>query len=210
MKNKNTFPECIYRDEGFEQKTKSELQKAEEALQKLLDVWNSLDLAPLHTTLFELAYNPQKVHGASVSEVAEMPIVLGKFQLKKDVFLNILDIPVPDQLYRAARECRSHSWTGVPELWSVMDGKTVIMDLDLADSYIYANSVFIENEAQKEIADHVIKYVEISNYLHSKYQELQGMGSQFGIPYTLVERGFPFTARLQLEPIQLRELLKSL
>lgn len=197
-----------YRDLLFEEQTKAELKKALEAQQKMLNAWYGTGIDVPCTNLFQLMHAPQKVYGDAVKSQAEIPIAHGKFQISKDVFLNILDIPVPNQLYIAAREARNQIQAGRPELWSI-EGNKVVMDQELANELIHSKDVYTENEAQERFVEATLKYIELSNYLVETIKAMPGMGMSFGMPFTLIEKHALINI-VQLEPVQLRETLKSL
>lgn len=200
----------IYRDEGFENLTRKEMVAAQAALQSLLDCWNELDVGRC-TNLFNLVTNPQKAHSTAVSETAEIPVTTGKYQIKKDVFLQMLDVPVPNELYVLARIARKISWSSVPSLWSISeDGLGVEMNSDEADKFINARSIYCENEQQSEFVKHVEQYIAASNWLHDKIINLPGLNTLYSLPWQIEARSFPTLCKLSMSPPQMAEILKSL
>ena len=200
----------VYTDQKFIDRTRIELKKAQEAQQKLLDQWNATGIGIPCDNLFKLMHTPQKVYGDAVKSQAEIPIAQGKFQISKEVFLNMLDVPVPNELYTAAREARNCIQSGRPELWSIKDNKTVVLNETLAEQLIHSFDVYAENEAQKEVAEACLKYMESSNFLNDKLKNMAGLRTMFGLPFTVVDRFANIVCSLDIEPTNLREMLKTL
>ena len=201
--------EIIFEDKAYQEKTRKELQNAKEALQDLLDCWIKLDLGTVpDNNLFNLTYRTADVYNEAVYEVAEVPVTAGKFQLNKDVFMKLLNVPIPNDLYLKANAAKKHSWTGVPTLWYI-DGDNVIMNQDEADKFIYANNITITNEDQKKFVKAVYAYLENGNYLYQTLQNLPGFNA-FTVPFTLIEKGFPLLPKLQLEVINLKNILDKM
>ena len=199
----------IYRNEKYEADTRRDIELSRNNLQALVDTWNALDLVPL-TDWFQLMHAPQKVHEAAVVQVAEVPIAGGKFQISKDAFLKILDVPVPDPLYRAARTARNSPLTAMRELWIIEDGKTVKVNQEEADALVYCQNVYADNENQKQFAQDVIKYVELGHKINEVLTHMPGTSAIFGVPWRLVGKSFVGLHLLEIEPQQLKYLLQEL
>jgi hypothetical protein len=200
----------IYTDTQFIEQIKHELEMAQDALQRMLDTWNGLDMVPV-TNLWELMISPNTVYTRAVGEIGEATVSHGRFQIKKDVFINLVQAPVPNELYLACNNSKLCSMTGHPELWSVSeDGKTVILDQAKADLLIYDSDIYVENEKQKEFAENILTFLKTTNWLHDNMPLLPGLGMRYGYPYALIERSSQFVNKLELQPSELRELLKSL
>jgi len=201
----------IYRDSVHEAQTRTELQNAQTALQHLLDVWNALDLKPCDD-LFMLTQQPQAYHSKVVGDITEVPVSShGRYQLRKDVYLQLLDIPVPNQLYVAARDARKQSFTGVKQLWSISpDGKSVEMNQEAASTFVDARSIYTNNEVQAEFVKYVEQYVSASNWLHDRIINLPGLNTLYSLPWQIEARSFPTLCKLSMSPPQLNEILKSL
>lgn len=201
--------ELYFTDPAYEAKTKTDLEASREALQKLVDVWNSLDLKPCDD-LFQLVTQPEKYYSKIVHETTEVPESFGRYALKKDVFVSLLDIPVPDQLYRAAREARKQPFIGLPSLWSISDGKTVVMDANEAETIVKAHCIYVENDEQKKFVEAVKAYQEASNYLHEVITGSTGKRVEFMVPFSITGRALPIISQVKVETDVLRQVLKLL
>jgi hypothetical protein len=200
----------IYRDEAFETRTRTELENAREALQALLDSWNEVDICKCDD-LFRLTQQPEKYYNEKVGETVELPVTKGKFQISRDAYLSILQVPTPNTIYVAARTARKQSFTGIPALWHISpDGKTVEMDEAEAQKYIDAKSIYISNEQQRIFVDNVVQFMRSSNYLHETLKELPGLSTLFSIPFTIVERNNQILSKVEISYPQLTEVLKVL
>lgn len=202
--------ELIFRNLEFEEKTRRELQEAQEAQQKLLDSWNETDIGIPCPNLFRLIHDPRGVYNEAVKSVAEIPIAHGKFQISKDAFLNVLEIPTPNDLYIAAREARRHIQCGRPELWSIENGKTVVLNKEKAEELIHSCDVWVENEKQKEFAEAALRYAEDGNYLVNTLRSMPGLNNVFSIPFTLVGKFSQLICAVQIEPNNFRALIEKL
>lgn len=202
--------ERIYRDTFHEEKTRQELENARTALQNLLDAWNEIDICKCDD-LFRLTQQPEKYYNDKVGETIELPVTKGKFQISRDAYLSILQVPTPNTIYVAARTCRKHSFTGIPALWSISpDGTKVLMDQEKANEFIDAKSIYISNEQQRVFVDNVVQFMQSSNYLHETLKELPGLSNLFSIPFTIVERNNQILSKVEISYPQLTEVLKVL
>ena len=196
--------ELIYRDEAWEVKIRKDIEDSRQALQALLDCWNNLDLTKCED-IFSLMVQPQQTHDAAVREVTTIPIAAGRFQINKDAFLSILDVPCPNDLYISARQAKRAPFSGARDLWTIKEGKTVILNKKLADTHIYAKNIYAENERQKEVANLFINYIQSSVKINALLAELPLQ--HMLLPWQIVARSFPSLYVLELEPEQLRGLL---
>lgn len=204
---KEVYPKTIFHDQNFEDQTRKEIEETLPYIQKLLDCWNNLKLIPVHN-LFELIYDPQGVHGRAVNQVVEVPTTGGQFQLAKDVYINMLSIPVPNDLYLLAKQARKMVWTGHQELWSVVDdGRTVIINWDLVDQIVNSHDIIVQNERAEVFASDVVKFCELSVSLN---EALLKIPSTPFPPFTQIGKNFSFLPILQIEPELLREILQKL
>jgi len=196
--------ELIYRDEAWEVKIRKDIEDSRQALQALLDTWNNLDLTPC-TDIFSLMVQPQQTHDAAVREVTTIPIAAGRFQISKDAFLKILDVPCPNDLYISARQAKRAPFSGARDLWTIKEDKTIVLDKTLADTYIFAKNIYAANERQKEVALLFINYIESSVTINALLTELPLQ--HMLLPWAITGRSFPTLYTLELEPEQLRGLL---
>lgn len=203
-----TEPVIIYQDPQHQQQVRAEIETTRQKLQTLLDTWNGLELVPL-TDWFALVQNPEKVHAEAVTEVAEVPLTKGKFQIRKDLYMQILDIPVPNALFVAAREAKKASMTGILDLWRI-EGSTFVVDADRADELIFARSVVATTPEQKKLAADVCKYVELSKSLTATLSNMPGAGYLTSLPWQITGRQFPGMFILEMQPEGLRDLLSKI
>jgi hypothetical protein len=208
MKNEK-FPMLIFHDKKYADQLNAEIASAKTALQKLLDCWNGLELPPLHKPLFELAHVPLKVYKEAVSEGVTEPVNNGRYELKPGVSLNVPDTLCPDELYRRARDCRNQIQTGRPELWSIENDKTVVLNEKAYSDLIHLNDIWAENENQAHFADLCVKYVQYSNDLNEALKGIQTLRMP-AVPFQATQRSFPLIASLHLEVDQLKEIIKSM
>lgn len=160
-KNENS-PVLIYRDEQHQQKIRLELEISRKALQAVLDVWNGLELTPCND-IHSLIMNPQKVYSEAVNELAVVPVTAGRFQVSKQAFIQTLDVPLPDSLYRAAKTARQHTFCAVPGLWIIEENRIVLNESE-ALTYTDALSVYASGES--------LKYGEMLNRFLTLFNEL--------------------------------------
>jgi len=175
----------IYSDKEFSDKTKIEIEEARQAAQELLDTWNSLKL-PAFTSLFELIHNPQGVYERA-----------GQGNL------------LPNILYVAARTARNHIIIGNPDLISVKDNKTVVINEVEAERLVSVNNVYAENETQAKFCRDVVQYVELSNSISQTLMALPTTRMP-AEPFSRTGRFFPNICTLKLETEYLQEILKAM
>lgn len=154
--------ELGYKNEGFEAQVKSELTDCFAAAQKLLDCWNSLDIGVLKESLWILATRTPEIYKKAVEAVTEKTVSLGRYPIKSGVLLDMLEIPIPNELYIAARNAKKQPMFGHPELWD-HDGKRVMLDKAKADALIHVNDIWITNERQREFLKYCLQFMESSN-----------------------------------------------
>lgn len=206
MKKEITYPLLVYHDRGFADQTKVEIEKAKEALQKLIDCWNKLNLPPF-PDLLRLVFDPVTVHAKAVTLCAE-PVANGKYEFSPGVFLNLSEVPCPNELYVTARNARNQIQSSRPELWSIVDN-IVVLNQQKADQLIHSNDIYAENEKQASFADLCVKYVYYSNTLNEELKLIPTIRLPC-VPFGVVERSFPWICGLHLEVDQVREIIKSM
>ena len=201
--------ELIFTDEKYIRETTEAIAKALTAQQYLLDCWNSLNVGECGS-LFRLIHDPNGAYRDAYKSVNEVPAVSGKYKVSENATLDITEIPVPNQLYTLARETKKAIMIGHRDLWSIQDGKTVVLNEILADNMIHSHDIYVENEAQRVFAQRCINYVESGTYLFEKLQGMVTMKGSFVVPFSLTGRAFSFINALALEPEALREMLKMI
>jgi len=198
--------ELVLTDEKFIEQTTAEIQRALEVQQKLLDCWNDLNVGRCKD-LFRLMFDPVNVY----KEATNIPVINGKYQINKDVALNLIDVPIPNELYISAREARKCIQAGRRELWSISeDGKTVLLNKENADRLIYANDIYCENPQQREFAEMAVAFKESSKYFNTKLPSMLSMQSGFNIPFVMTGAGFLFIKDVELDYVALKDMMKKL
>jgi hypothetical protein len=154
-------PICVYRSLENESKVKTELSQSQEALQSTLDVWGRLELIPC-TDIVGLILNPAKCYEDAVDQSVAVPVVPGKYQISKDVWIKNLSIPVPNQLYLTCKAARAQSYCANRDLWSV-EGDKVIMDIDESTSLIERENIWTNDPKQAEVCKKITAMVNAIN-----------------------------------------------
>lgn len=201
--------ELIWSDDKYIEQTTQGIEKALKAQQKLLDTWNALKLGVCND-LFRLIHDPIHVYHEAVKFRTEIHSPVGKYKISNEAYMDITGIPVPNELYVVAREAKRCIMIGHRELWSVIDGKTVVLHQDRADALIHSHDVWAENEEQKEFVQNVLAYQRSGQYLFSKLNTMLQMNSGYMIPFNVIGRSFGIVNELELEPVALREMMKKL
>ena len=166
MKKNNEFaPVRVWRNEQNETTIKSDLQTAQTALQSCLDVWNSLELIQC-TDIFALILNPETAYKKAVNELAVVPVTVGRFQISKEAYINTLEIPIPDSLYRVCRDARKVQFTNLPELWSIESDKVVMNETE-ANQLINSQSIYASGD-KIQLAKDLQTFVDLFNSLNSR------------------------------------------
>lgn len=200
--------ETLFRDEAFEAKTRLEIEAAQKALQALLTAWNELDIAPCDNLLMLLT-QAERYHSEMVHKHTEVPETFGKYAIRKDVYLTLLDVPCPNSLFITARAAKKLPLAGMKELWRISeDGKHIELVEDAATKLIQSNNITVETTNQKKFVEACQKYAEVSSYLHDILKTLPGLHMSFGTPFVIIERSAFGIGKVEIEPTQLREILK--
>jgi hypothetical protein len=209
MKKENATPVRVFRDEVHEANIKKELDSAQKALQAVLNIWNGLELIPC-TDIFALILNPQKVYGEAVNQLAVVPVSAGRFQVSKEAYINTLEIPIPDSLYRICREARKFQYSNMPELWSV-SGDQIVLNETEANRLIDSQSIYASGDKVK-LAEDILKYIELTNKLNDKLELLFGRPCEHQMylgKFTITQASYPGPYILELIPDKLREWLQG-
>ena len=211
-KNENVTPVRVWRNELHEANTKRELQTAQTALQSCLDVWNGLELTVCND-IFALILNPETAYKKAVNELAVVPVTVGRFQVSKDAYIQTLDVPIPDSLYRACREARKVLYTNMPELWSIENDNTIVLNETEANQLIDSQSIYASGE-KIQLAKDLQKFVELFNSIDSRLQGELLYPSVHATNYFLqkfsfTQKSYPGPYSLELIPDKLREWLSK-
>lgn len=197
--------ELIFTDEKFIAETTAAIEKAKTSQQILLDTWNSLNIGEC-PNLFQLIHDPYTVYRKATNN--KTPIT-GKYKVG-EAFLEITDTMLPNELYTACRECKRAIFTGHRDLWSIKDGKTIILNQELADTMLHSHDLFAENEKQKEFIEACTALVESNNKLIPVLQSMLTMRSGFSMPVKVTAAGYSFLQQLELDPEAIHEMIKTL
>lgn len=206
MKNEK-FPKLIYKDQKFEDETREGIQLTHEAIQKLLTIWDDLDLGEC-SDLVDLITNASKVYQTAYEANVEVPAEIGKYQLNRSAFLDIIEIPVPNSLYVAAKAVQKTPGYGYRDIWSLQDGK-LVQDQAMAEEIIHSHNIYAANDLQEELGKACIEYVRLSNYIDQKFTEIPWSYIP-APPWSLVGKHFANLAMLTLEVEQLRVIINKL
>jgi hypothetical protein len=208
---KNNFPVKVYSDPSYEDAVRADLLKAKILLNKVVNSWTDLDVGPLDD-LQTLINNCEGEYSKAVNRNVEVPVMPGKYQISKDVWLKNLSIPVPNSLYVACRESRKITHCQNRELWQLVDGK-IEMAQDVANSLIDANSIYARTPEQLTFCEHVLKYVEASNVISEKLFLFGGRPCELQFyaekPFSIVQKSFPGPYFMELIPSQLNQILQN-
>lgn len=208
---KNNFPVKVYSDPLHEGTVRAELLKATILLNKVVDTWTDLDIGPIDD-LQALINNCEAEYSKAVNRNVEVPVMPGKYQISKDVWLKTLSIPVPNSLFVACRESRKLTLCQNRELWQLVDGK-IEMAEDIANLLIDANTIYARTPEQLTFCEYVLKYIEASNALSAKLTLLAGRPCEFqfytGKPFRVLQKSFPGPYIMELIPSELKAILQN-
>jgi hypothetical protein len=200
--------ELIYRNEKFEQETRAGLKVTFDALTKLLDIWNGLNVGPC-SDLFRLASQASAVYTEAFQANIEVPEQIGVYKLNKTAFLNIVETPVPNSLYVQAKAVSKTPCFGYKDIWSITDGK-VIQDEEQAEAVIHSQNIYAENEAQMIMGLAVPLFVKLNCFINSYFKVIPWRHLP-GMPWKNNGSNFDKSiADLSLEVEQLRVIMSAL
>jgi hypothetical protein len=173
-----------------------EINSCKNELQKLIDLWNELNSKPItdYKSLFQLIHDPYSFFPKEAVNV----------KIAKDVSVNVNEGPVPNKVYVQCRACKKNIHIGRVDLWSIDNGKTVVLNDTEFERFIHSQDVFAKSEQQKEFAELVVTYVNASNELSEKLRAVQRLP---GVPFSLTGRSFPYISDLKLETPTLQSIL---
>lgn len=201
------FPLLIYRDEKFETETRAGIRATFDALVKLIDIWDSLDVGPC-SNLWWLCTNAGQFYSDTYQSRVEIPKEIGRYQIKPDVFLSLVSVPTPNSLYLAAKAVVKSPAFGYQQIWSIQDGK-IFQDEAETEKIIHSRNIYANNESQKALGLAVIEFVNINCFVNSFFKIIPWTHAP-GLPWQLTGRAYPHVADLVLEPEQLRVIISPL
>jgi hypothetical protein len=196
--------ELIYRNIEHENLTREGLQETKAAYEKLLSVWNEQKLGPCDD-LFLLASQPVKVYEKAYYAAIDVPETVGKIQISRQGFMNLVEVPTPNSLYVAAKAAAKSSGFGYRDAFSIKDG-SVYLDPEKVEEIINSQNIYALNPEQKELGEACIEYVRLSNFIDKRFTEIPWQYLP-AVPFTLTDRHLPLVASLSLEVEQLRIIL---
>lgn len=156
----------IYQDEQHQSKIKQELESSKRALQTLLNIWDGLQLTPC-TDIHSLIMNSEKIYSEAIEKLAVVPVQSGRFQVSKQAFIQSLDVPVPQELYKAAKLAQQQPFAAVPELWLV-EGNNVKLNESEAETYVNALNVYATDLDKIKLAQDLSHFCDLANSLNER------------------------------------------
>lgn len=180
--------EIFHRDEKHENSVRQQINNTHAALQKLLDTWYNLEISGQPVRLQDLVLQPSKAYESAIRQHPDIPDSFGRLKVNKTAFVNVIDVPVPDMLYRQARDVRNMPFATNTDLWSLSDdGLKVERCEQTATELINERTIYITNKAQKQLAEKLTAYMEASNYLFDQIGS--GIGYIHGSPFIVTAIG---------------------
>ena len=201
---KEKYPVLIYKDEKFEDEARKGLKQTFDALVNLIEIWNSLEVGPCPDFLY-LAQNASQVYTNAFHARVESPDHIGTLQISREAFLNIVEVPIPNNLFVAAREVQKSPFYGYSDVWSLVDGE-IIEDEAGREAVIHSRNIYAQDARQAELAKSIVEYVRLSNFIIQEFKELQWRGIPVP-PFTLTGVYLRTINELKLEVEQLRYVL---
>jgi hypothetical protein len=210
MEKQNFKPMKVYSDPVHEQQTRTDIENAQAALTKVVEIWNDLNIGPV-TDLVKLINDPEAAYSEAVNRNIEVPVQPGKFQLSRELYIKSLSIPVPNQLYIACRDCKKIPLTRRPGLWEVSEGKVVPVEFE-AEMLIDAKSVFARTEEHQKLVEDVIRFVDSLNAIGEKTELLMGRPCEYQFfrdkPFRVIQESYPGPFKVEMDPSLMREILR--
>ncbi len=185
-----------YTDDKYVAETTAAINRALDAQQKLLDVWNSLNIGEC-SNLFRLIHDVNNSYKDAI-------------KTDSDPYKDVLAVPIPNQLYIVAREAKKCIMVGHKNLWSIQGGETVVLNQDLADLLIHAHDIYLENDAQREFVENAIAKVKSDKYFTTTLPSMLTMQSGFDIPFDVTGAGYLWIKNIELNYVALREMIKQI
>jgi hypothetical protein len=154
----------VYSDPVYEATVRIGLEKARNLLGKVIDKWNELDIGPV-VDLQALIRNCEQEYSTAINRNVEVPVQAGKYQISKDIWIKTLNIPVPNMLYIACRECRKQPYCQNIGLWQIVDGKVEMVEGE-AEALIDAQSIYSDDPVKIRFAEDMKIFVDLFNSLN--------------------------------------------
>ena len=200
----------VYSDPMHEAAMRLDIEKAQNALTRVVEIWNDLDIGPI-PDLPSLVSNPEAAYSEAVNRNIEVPAQPGKFQLSKELYIKSLSIPVPNALYLASRDCKRLSLTLKPGFWEIVDGKVEPVEWE-AEALIDLKSIYASTPEQQKLVEDVIRFVDALNAIGEKTELLMGRPCEYQFfrdkPFRLAQQSFPGPFIVEMDPSQLRQILR--
>src|SRR4030042_228225 len=118
---KEKDPGLIFRDKEFEDQTRQGIKEVFDGLVKLVSIWDECNVGPC-SDLWQLVNFASKTYSDAFQANVEVPAELGKYQIRKDVFLNLVSVPTPNNLYVQAKAIQKMPCFGYQNIWNLQDG----------------------------------------------------------------------------------------
>jgi hypothetical protein len=209
MANKNITSIKVYSDPQHEAAMRSDIEKAKNALTKVVEIWDSLDIGPI-PDLLTLVSDPEAGYSGAVNRNIEVPAQPGKFQLSRELYIKSLSIPVPNQLYLSCRECKRLKLCMKTGLWQIIDGKVEVVEME-AEMLIDSQSIYASTPEQKKFIEDVNMFVNALNAIGEKTELLIGRPCEFQFfmnkAFRVAQKSLPGPYIIELDPSLLRGVL---
>lgn len=209
MTKTSYFPKLIFQDLKYETECRAGLKASLDAAQKLLDIWNGLDVGPC-TDIWTLVTQTSKTYKDAFNANIAVPQDLGKYKLDRDKYLSVISVPIPNDLFVAGRDVTKNPFYGYGrDLWSIQDGK-VIQDEAGADLIIHSRNIYAHNERAEVLGNKIIRWINDGNDIDADFKIISWQRGFPVMPWSQIGKSFPQLSQLSLEHEMLRIILENL
>jgi len=157
----------IYRDQLYENKIKTDLENAKPLIQDVLNEWTALDIGSPPADMFQLMTNSVAVFKNACLQLVELPPASGRFGLKKESYINQLELPDPAQLNKAISMAKRNTLTIVPGLWLV-EGDTVVMNETEGEKLINGKTIYSDDPEKIALFEDLQKFTDLMNSINER------------------------------------------
>jgi hypothetical protein len=175
MKKTDFKPVRVYQNTEHEETTKQQLEQAKQVLQRLLNLWNDLNIGSC-SDLNELLMRPERSYKNAIDKLVEVPAPSGRFPVKRSALLAQLDLPDPEQLYASAKVSRQVPFCASGELWQVIENSVELVEAE-AFMIIDSQSVYCADPEKIELARDLETFCELYNSLNVRLNGVLLQGS---------------------------------
>ena len=100
-----------------------------------------------------------------IDKLIPVTVPSGRFSVKRDQYLQTLDLPDPSELYRIAKATMKVSYCTVSDLF-LTDGKTVTLDEQISRVYYTMADIMVSEPHQIALANDLKTLIELNNRLN--------------------------------------------